>query len=415
MAPRVIVVGDDKQCTPGVTSLGRLDAVFSRNEEHLAGIDEDIRRIFTPKSHLYEVLSARSGKDALVRLREHFRCMPEIIKWSSDQFYDDGSGDSGLIPLRERKGDSLPPLKVTKVDGAVTEGRDTRLRNRVEAKQLIETLRNCVDSPDYAGKTFGIVVLRNAVGHIQYLEHLINEYFTPEERQERQIRVGTAPNFQGDERDVVMLSTVVATPPHAVGGESYRQAFNVAASRARDQMWLFTSLDLEEFKPNDLRASLLSYMLSPPSVFGHSPELDEVSPDKHNPLFDSLFEQRVFREIKRRGYHVVPQYPVGSRRLDLVVVGDGGRLAVECDGHFWHVGHHEQDNDARRDRELARMGWTTIRVRESEFAADPDQELAPLWNALSDKGIEPGLHDTNSDNRWKPIELGAGQDHEEAW
>ncbi|WP_190823271.1 AAA domain-containing protein [Saccharopolyspora pogona] len=417
MAPRVIVVGDDKQCTPGASSLGRLDTVFSQLDEHLADLDEDIRRLFTPKSHLYEVLSARSGKDALIRLREHFRCVPEIINWSSDQFYDDGSGASGLIPLRERSGDSLPPLKVTKVDNAVTTGRETRIRNDTEAQKIVETLRSCIDDPAYAGKSFGVVVLRTTNAHIQLLENLINEKFTPEERQERQIRVGTAPNFQGDERDVVMLSLVVATPPHQISAESFRQAFNVAASRARDQMWLFTSLDPDQFKPKDLRASLLSYMQDPPSVFGSSPAIDEVSPDKPHKLFDSLFEQRVFLEIKKRGYHVVPQYPVGSRRLDLVVVGDRGRLAVECDGHFWHVNPQQQDNDARRDRELARMRWTTIRIRESEFTANPDRELAPIWAELKAKGIEPGHWENGPDTGWRPVELDTENDdhQEEEW
>ncbi|MEV4733429.1 AAA domain-containing protein [Saccharopolyspora sp. NPDC049426] len=411
MAPRVIVVGDDKQCTPGSGAMGRLDTAFAQLDEHLADIPEDIRRIYTPKSHLYEVLSARSGKNALIRLREHFRCVPEIIKWPSDQFYDDGSGQSGLIALREREQDALPALKVTHVDNAVTSGRETRIKNETEAQEIVTTLRKCVDDPAYHGKSFGVVVLRNATAHIQYLEKLIHDEFSPEERHERTIRVGTAPNFQGDERDVVMLSFVVAEPPNRIGAESYRQAFNVAASRARDQMWLFTSLRPEQFKLNDLRLSLLSYMLNPPSAFGKSPTLDEVLPNQPHKSFDSLFEQRVFLALKQRGYHVVPQYPVGSRRLDLVVVGDNGRLAVECDGTYWHSSVEQQDNDARRDRELKRMKWTTIRVRESEYVADPERELERVWGALRVKGIEPG-HREDGAGEWKPVDLDNDEDEE---
>lgn len=405
MAPRVIVVGDDKQCTPGTSTLGLLDQVFARNDEHLAEVDEDIRRLLTSRSNLYEVLSARSGKDALVRLREHFRCVPEIINWSSSQFYDDGSGRGGLIALRERRHDALPPLRVTRVEGGHTEGRDIRRRNPIEAKLLVETLVRCLDDPAYDGKTFGIVVLQSMKFHIQLLENLINESISPEVRETREIRVGTAPNFQGDERDVIFLSMVVTDSPRMISSEIYRQAYNVAATRAKDQLWLFTSVGMDQLRPGCLRASLLGYMLDPPSVFGDSKSVDEVSESKRTPPFESLFEQRVFRILRSRGYHVVAQYPVGSRRLDLVVVGNDGRIAVECDGHYWHTDVTAQANDARRDRELFRMGWTTIRIRESEFEFDPDRAMIPVWKALEDKGIAPGAIDGASRQPWQPSAL----------
>ena len=119
--------------------------------------------------------------------------------------------------------------------------------------------------------------------------------------------------------------TAVAETPAKATAEHYRQAYNVAASRARDQLWLFSSVALEDLKPGDLRTSLMSYMLQPPSAFGVSPAVEEVTETAREMPFESLFEQRVFREIPSRGYHVVPQYPVGARRLDLVVVGDGSR------------------------------------------------------------------------------------------
>jgi len=291
------------------------------------------------------------------------------------------------------------------VDGAVVEGKDTRKRNETEARELVQQLVRCLDDPAYAGKTFGIVVLQSVLRHVQLLEHLVNEYISPEQQQERKIRVGTAPNFQGDERDVIFLSMVVAEPPSKVTATVFRQAYNVAVSRAKDQLWLFTSVRLDQLKSDDLRASLLGYLLDPPSVFGPSPTLEQVSDSRPTAPFGSLFEQRVFREIRRRGYHVVPQYPVGRRTLDLVVVGDGRRVAVECDGHYWHAGIDDQVNDARRDRELARMGWQTLRIRESEFAFDPDRELAALWTALADKGIRPGDAVETGASGWAPVAL----------
>jgi very-short-patch-repair endonuclease len=403
MAPRIIVVGDDKQCTPGHNRMGRgLDGVFDSLRDHLSDLESEIRLHFTPKTDLYGLLSARSGKDAVIRLREHFRCMPEIITWSSRQFYDADS--MSLIPLRERTADDLEPLKVVEVTDAYTEGRNTTLRNPVEAKRIVAQLLECLADTRYDGKTFGIVVLQGTA-QIKLLDHAINAEVSPEQRERRKIRVGSPPNFQGDERDVVFLSMVVTAAGSTRADTRFRQAYNVAASRAADQLWLFTSVGPGEFRPGDLRGSLLDYMLHPPSVYGRSPDLAEVSLTQRTDPFDSLFEQRVFREIKERGYYVVPQHCVGTRSLDLVVVGDGGRIAVECDGHRWHTSVTDTTADGRRDRELRRMGWEVLRIRESEFEFDPERELAPLWHRLDERGIRPRTADEPTNQQWQPIPL----------
>jgi len=51
---------------------------------------------------------------------------------------------------------------------------------------------------------------------------------------------------------------------------------------------------------------------------------------------ESEFEKQVLRKLIQAGYRVVPQWHVGAYRIDLVVEGDGKRLAVECDGDRWH-------------------------------------------------------------------------------
>jgi very-short-patch-repair endonuclease len=169
-------------------------------------------------------------------------------------------------------------------------------------------------------------------------------------------------------------------------------------------MWLFTSVRPTDLKTDDLRSSLMNYMMDPPSVFGASPALENVSATRRADPFESIFEQVVYREIKQRGYHAVPQHKVGSRALDIVVVGDGGRIAVECDGHYWHTSTSQQVSDARRDRELRRMGWDVIRIRESEFEFDAERELAPLWTRLADRGIHPRQL-ADREQTWNPIDL----------
>jgi very-short-patch-repair endonuclease len=399
LAPRVIIVGDDKQCAPSF-AIQEHQKVFDRLDAYLPDLRPAFRDDFRPGNNLYQLLSARFPD--VVRLTEHFRCMPEIIGWSSAQFYD-----PPLQPLRQFGADRLDPLQVVTVDGAYTEGRDQRTRNPLEAKQLVEKLHEMLADPAYAEKTFGVIALQGT-GQARLIEDLILASTDPADMERHEIRVGTPPEFQGDERDVMLLSMVVVEPRRALTRAEEQRRFNVAASRARDQMWLFTSVPRGQLSRDDLRFSLLSYMENPPSFLGESPSADEVSAEERQPPFESLFEQRVFLAIRRRGYHVIPQFKVSGRRIDLVVSGTSGRLAVECDGRVAHSTPDQVRNDMDRERELRRVGWEFWRVRESEFCFDPEQALAPLWQELSRRGISPGVSERpvgSESSSWTPVEL----------
>ncbi|MDT3441120.1 AAA domain-containing protein [Pseudofrankia sp. BMG5.37] len=407
LAPRVIIVGDDRQCAPAaapgdttrvaLTSADGeglatadddgLDPMFRRLDALLPDLPGWLRVSFTPRSSLFSLLRTRFGE--VIRLREHFRCMPEIIEWSSAMFYR----DAPLVPLRQFGADRLPPLRARYVPHAYTTGAGAALRNSAEAEALVSQVLSCAADPRYDGASFGVVVLQGT-GQADLVRSLLAARMSAAEQQRRRLRVGTPPDFQGDERDVVFLSMVVtpdtATP--ALTRQEYQRRFNVAASRARDQMWLFHSVGLEDLRPDDLRHSHLGYVLARSRAqeadADEPPRLDQVSPDIPHPRFDSLFEQRVFRELTAAGYRVLPQVEVNGRRIDLVVAGGRARLAVECDGD--EVGTPAQvAHDFARERQLRRAGWPFWRVRQSDFESDPAAALASLWPRLSAAAIGP--------------------------
>ncbi|MFI9274849.1 AAA domain-containing protein [Kitasatospora sp. NPDC052896] len=403
LAPRVIVVGDDKQCAPFYTG-SKHDKINQKIDDRLAGFTAWQRDGFNPKSNLYELLSARFPE--VIRLTEHFRCMPEIIKWSSQQFYPDNE----LVPLRQYGADRLPPLKVVHVREGHCEGLREHLVNRPEAERLVGTLRELISDPAYASRSIGVIVLRSGA-QTRLLENLIDTQIDLPARERHRIRVGTAEQFQGDERDVVLLSMVIdGDHNRALTGLNDGRRFNVAASRARDQMWLFTSVTTDQLSHDDLRHSLLTHMLKPPVLHTTPPALAAVSPDEQCDPFQSLFEQRVFLAIRGRGYHVIPQWKVAGKSIDLVVVGENTRLAVECDGSPYHSTSEQIRDDYERERDLRRAGWTFWRVRSSEFALAPDEALVPLWRKLTALDIHPGAADpeplTPSEaSTWSPVEL----------
>ncbi|ATQ31562.1 AAA family ATPase [Rhodococcus ruber] len=404
LAPRVIVVGDDKQCAPSDVSSGALEGVFTRLDSYLPDIPKYLRDSFTPRSSVFSLLRSRFG--SVIRLREHFRCMPEIINWSSGQFY----ADAPLVPVRQFGADRLPPLRTTYVEGGVVTGRNATLSNRVEARAIADTVKQCLSDEAYDGKTFGVVVLQGQA-QVDVITNELLDRLTPEQWEERRLRVGTPPDFQGDERHVVFLSMVVAPEQNimAMTKTEYQRRFNVAASRAQDQMWLFHSRTVESLRSTDLRHSLLTYMQST-SPAPAEPMPEGVTRDDRHHAFDSLFEQRVFLDIVARGYHVNPQVEANGRRIDLVVTGAAGKLAVECDGDHWHKSPEQQRADLERERELQRCGWQFWRIRESEYYLDPVGSMRGLWEELDRRGIRPhvvGVNDvvTAVQETWTPVEL----------
>jgi very-short-patch-repair endonuclease len=383
LAPRVIVVGDDRQCTPPEVALGELEPMFNRLNELLPDLPSYLRVAFTPRSSLFSILRARFGQ--VIRLREHFRCMPEIIEWSSNMFYR----DSPLVPLRQFGADRLPPLQTRFVASAWSEGKYSKMRNEVEAEALVDAVLACSEDPAYDGKTFGVVVLQ---GHAQVdlIRTALMRRMPRKQQEARQLRVGTPPEFQGDERHVIFLSMVIApdTKTTSLTKLEYQRRFNVAASRAQDQVWLFHSVNTDVLNPTDLRHSYLSYLQARPE--GNVDDgFGGLRRDVLSLPFESLFEQRVFLDIRGRGYQVTPQVEVNGRRIDLVVTGGSAKLAVECDGDAWHSSPEQVEADLARERELKRAGWQFWRVRESEYNWDSVAALASLWETLDVRGITP--------------------------
>ena len=392
LAKKLVVVGDDKQIHPTYAGVNFED-VNQLRERYIADLPH--ADAYGESQSFFDLAEIRyKGR---IRLREHFRCMPEIIQFSNNLSYQ----GEPLIPLRQYgAGRLVPTIEARQVVGGYLMGAGRRNVNPPEAAAIVDEItRICADDA-YRGKTMGVISL---VGDAQAREietRLLRE-LGPEEIERRQLVCGDAYAFQGDERDVMFLSMVAAPRENrripAMTDAAAQRRFNVAASRARDQMYLFHTATLADLNPSCLRYQLLEYCLNPTVKVSDVSGLDvaeleqlafradrqRVSPPTP---FDSWFEVDVFLRIARRGYRVIPQFEVGGYRIDLVVQGMEGSLAVECDGDAWH-GPDRYEEDAARQRDLERCGWMFWRVREGAFRLDPDDALEDLWETLKRRRI----------------------------
>ncbi len=377
LSRKMIVVGDDQQISPygGISD----QSVTDLQRRYLHGIP--FQNAFSAHSSLYGNAKVRFSQNAV--LREHFRCMPEIIQFSNNLCY--ANNGTPLDPLRTYPANRLKPLVVRPVaDGYSTGGDDPT--NQPEADAILAQIMACIADPRYAGRTMGVISLEGEA-QARLIEHKLLEALEPEVFEQRRLMCGDAYAFQGDERHVVFLSMVAAageTRIDALSSEQARQRFNVAASRAQDQLWLFHSATLDDLSPACMRYRLLDYMLNPA----------RRTPEEARRRFDSEFERDVFQTIAARGFQVRTQVCIGDPishryRIDLVVEGMQGRLAVECEGDDWY-GPERYEEDMSRQRDLERAGWQFIRIRGGEFYRDRSKAMEPLWNALARLGIRPG-------------------------
>jgi very-short-patch-repair endonuclease len=168
----------------------------------------------------------------------------------------------------------------------------------------------------------------------------------------------------------------------ALSGNMFDQRFNVAASRARDRMYLVRSVKAAHLSDKDLRISLLQHFDKP--IIADKEEA-EILIDR----CESGFERQVYSALVERGYRVIPQVKTGAYRIDMVVEGAGDmRLAIECDGDDFH-GPDRWPHDLLRQRVLERAGWTFWRCFASTWRLHKDELLGELTERLSAMGIEP--------------------------
>jgi very-short-patch-repair endonuclease len=207
------------------------------------------------------------------------------------------------------------------------------------------------------------------------------------------IACGDSAIFQGNERDIMFLSMIAdSASKQAQTATHFEQRFNVALSRARDQIYLVRSVREEELNPNDLKAKVIRHFKDPMT--------GRVRPSGDLEAFcDSDFEKDVLRRLVQRGYRVIPQVGAMGYRIDLVVEGRGdARLAIECDGDKYH-GPERWADDMTRQRVLERVGWRFWRCWSSSFTVDPDGCMADLFATLDRHGIQPEQGD-GSDERY---------------
>lgn len=386
MAKKVIIVGDDKQVSPSAIG-SEVEKILNLQETYIKDIIPGYSS-YDANTSLYDI--AKTTFKSLM-LKEHFRCVPEIIGFSNRLSYD-----YKIKPLRD---DSECEIRPFVIPYRVKNGQRQYKRNYQEALNIVALIQSCIEQKEYEGQTFGVISM---LGNDQtkLIQQLLFKHISTLDLEDREILVGDSSGFQGDERDIVFLSLVDSNDNQegtlrkaSNDNETYKQRYNVAASRARNQLWIVHSIDYKnQLKSGDIRRDLLEYAHNPKEFLQSAEEIEKKS--------ESIFEEEVAKSLVARGYRITQQWKVGAYRIDMVAQYKNSKVAVECDGERWHSGEEKIKEDMERQAILERMGWRFIRIRGSQYFSNPDSTIEEVINKLNSFGIYPEqikIHDTISD------------------
>ncbi|MDM9621105.1 DUF4011 domain-containing protein [Rhizobium sp. S96] len=242
---------------------------------------------------------------------------------------------------------------------------------------------------DYINERLQYEIARNKAAS-DYVDRWLSERSGLEE-----FFVKNLENVQGDERDVIFVSTVYGPPSEGakvaqhfgpIAGPTGRRRLNVLFTRAKEQIRTFTSMT-----PSDITADETTnagaWMLKRWLEYCAGGPL-EAGIGTHA-AFDSPLEEFVAAQIESMGCIAVPQVGAGGYSIDLGVRHPqwphGFLMGVECDGATYHSSRSARDRDRHRQEILENLGWTIHRIWSTDWFDNPRREAERLRLAIASR------------------------------
>ncbi len=267
----------------------------------------------------------------------------------------------------------------------------------MEAKTIVSLIEACLTMKEYKNSTFGVISLLGDE-QAELIQSLIVKRIPAIEIENHKILCGNSASFQGDERDVMFISLVDSNEENKslrLVGEgiegSIRKRYNVAVSRAKDQLWIVHSIDKNALKEGDLRKELFEYI---DSVKENTENTFEKTIDENTVISD--FENEITKHLLEKNYTVKQQWKVGSYDIDIVAIYGDKKIAIECDGKNLNHPQEEIVTSLAEQEVLKRCGWEFVRVRASQYFRNPDKAIKELILQLEEKGIYPNNKEIQS-------------------
>ena len=313
-AKKAVVVGDDKQ----LPHLSFLEKAKEQSFLSQYGIEDKYQLMWRFRTNsMFDLANYYSMHPVL--LDEHFRSLPPIINFSANEFY------GGRLRVMKRNNDSEPVLEAVVVPDGKVDFDATRNLPEIEAvvKRLHEIILD--DERKNPDNPVSIGIISPFRAQVEQLKVSVSKVLSDYMITKHKIEIGTAHTFQGDEKDIILISWAFANNSFSQSLTFLQKPnlFNVAITRARKKMINFISKDPKEL-PEGLLRSYFSYIEDYTNRYNlkNSDEFDEN-------IYKNPFEREVADALRAVGHTVKAGQEISGVSADLLV---DDSFVVECDG-----------------------------------------------------------------------------------
>ena len=350
-AKRAVIVGDDKQ----LPHLSFLEKAKEQSFLSQYGIPDKYQLMWRFRTNSMFDLADYYSMNS-VMLDEHFRSLPPIINFSNHEFYNDR-----IRVMRKDKPDENVLELVEVMDGKVD---FDATRNLPEIEALVKRLHEIIiederKNPDNP-VTVGIISPFRA--QVEQLKVSVSKVLSDYMIKKHQIEIGTAHTFQGDERDIMMISWAVADNSYTQSLMFMQKAnlFNVAITRGRNKVINFVSRNPRELPDGHFR-NYVSYMQNyqdkKQAVL--SGEIDEN-------IYKNPLEREVADKIRELDHKVVAGAEIAGLSADLLV---DDKFVIEIDGVDDKTKSHI--SNMKKQAIIERSGFKVKRITFREWQYSP--------------------------------------------
>ena len=350
-AKKSVIVGDDKQ----LPHLSFLEKAKEQSFLSQYGIPDKYQLMWRFRTNSMFDLADYYSMNS-VMLDEHFRSLPPIINFSNREFYSDR--------IRVMRKDSLNDkvLDLVKVPEGKVDSDATR--NLPEVEELVKVLHEIIieDEKNNPDNPTSIGIISPFRAQVEQLKISVPKVLSDYMIRKHQIEIGTAHTFQGDERDIMLISWGFAnnSHPQSITFIQKPNLFNVAITRAKNKCINFVSHDIETMSEGHFR-NYISYIkeyLERKRALAN----DEIDAN----IYKNPFEREVADEIRKLDHHVLAGVDIAGLSADLVV---DDKFILEIDG----VEDKQKSNipNMKKQSILERSGYKVKRITFREWQYSP--------------------------------------------
>jgi superfamily I DNA and/or RNA helicase/very-short-patch-repair endonuclease len=409
-----IIAGDEHQMPP--SSYFQSNSYLKIDDE----LDDDDNNEDYNQSILAESESlldyATNYDDKIINksyLDFHYRSKhPALIEFSNSAFYG-----GNLISFPEQE--VYTPIEFKAVNGIYESS-----TNPEEVNEILKIIANEIHVdrngkyPSIGIATFNIYqkyLITNALDKLA--EENISFSNKLHQLKERGLFIKNLENIQGDEKDIIIISTTYGIQRNGRFIENFSRLnriegyklLNVLITRAKYKVYVCTSIPKEKYlsyqdliknEGNNKRGILYAYLAYAEAVSNNDIDfaeniltiLKEQSFEKtriisnSEGLSESPFEEEVYHLLVEEfgKENIIQQHKIGGFRLDFIIKTKNHDVVLECDGKAYHSSEEAYAYDMYRQKELENMGFVVYRIWSTNWFQDQNNEMLKLKRFLEE-------------------------------